>query len=185
MAVTALNIFGGSCTVEIAPYVAPANGTTVATGFTWADVGATFGPTTLEIKRTYHDFKPEQYLARIGAIKTGDEKSIKFGMMEATLANLARALDIPTTLVSGGVLSSKASAVLQQIALRLVGPGVWTNATTQKTRTALIWKALISDVATIGFNRNEETKYMVTANIYQESILTSATLADDIQITEA
>lgn len=117
------------------------------------DVGRTIGGVQFQMDREVKEINTDQDHGPVGAKEVKRVGKIKFKLAESSLANLAIALNLPTTAVTTGVLAGGAPAggeLYRTVYLNVDGP----SGGTRKYR---INKAVISGGAQSEFKKDEPT----------------------------
>jgi hypothetical protein len=110
MSVTVTNLLAGPGTLYSAPFgsTEPATAQT-AIAAPWTDVGGTSGGATLAIKTGWLDLAVDQVLDTPARRLTSRDLSIKTNLAEATLANLALAMNDVAPVTSGTGVTAQAT----------------------------------------------------------------------------
>jgi len=116
------------------------------------DLGYTEGGVELACTREYFEKMVDQEIGVLEVFKTAERATIKVTLAEATLANLAKALDYPEGAVSDSTLSYGGNATVTERAvfLTVLGPA-------GATRVYTFHKCVITSTATHSYKKNDKT----------------------------
>jgi hypothetical protein len=133
-------------------------------------VGYTIGGVELSFARAYYEKKVDQEIGDIDVIKTSEKATLKLKLAEATLVNLAMAMDYPSTAIAGGTtLTFGGNADVQYLTLYLnvKAPGTGTN------RRYTFNKAVCISAATHGYKKDGPTEIECEFNLLQDTSKTA------------
>jgi hypothetical protein len=132
------------------------------------DLGYTEGGVELAIAREYFEKTVDQELGVLDAIKTAERATLKVTLAEATLENLAKAIDYPSSAIAGGVLSFGGSCATNHLTiyLNVVAPS-------GGTRKYTFHKAVCISAATHSYKKDDKTMVECEFLILQDTAKTS------------
>ena len=132
------------------------------------DLGYTEGGVELAIAREYFEKTVDQELGVLDAIKTAERSTLKVTLAEATLENLAKAIDYPSSAIAGGVLSFGGSCATNHLTiyLNVVAPS-------GGTRKYTFHKAVCISAATHSYKKDDKTMVECEFLILQDTTKTS------------
>lgn len=180
MAVTTTNLIQGPATLYTGPFgtVEPAT-LSVTPGTGWTDVGGTMDGIELDINDTYTPLTVDQLILKPESRRTERELQIKTSLAEATLGNLAVAINNPAPVTATGTstltLQDGLSAFVPiYYALLIDGfaPGGF-------RRRIIIRKAIQTDSTSIAYKKDDQTVIPVTFDAhYVSSSINSMIIVD-------
>jgi hypothetical protein len=132
-------------------------------------LGATEGGAELTIPREYYEKMCDQELGVLDIIKISEKCTLKVKLAETTLANLALAMDYPSTAVAAGVLSAGGDASVQALTIYMNVQGV-----SGGTRKYHFIKAVCVSAATHSYKRNDKTVIECEFRLIQDTTKTTA-----------
>lgn len=171
MPLAATSVTIGAATVEIGDYVA-AGGNQA----TMVDVGHLKAPVTLTASYEDYEIKSERAYGAIKRIPVNATVTLKVPMSQSDTENLRIGFRQPTTAKTGTTPNwilavSDAAEQYHQIKISLpAGGGTGTN----KTRTIVIYKAMVTGLAEIPMGKTVEAAVEVTFNcLYDDTVITA------------
>lgn len=180
MAVDSRNLIQGPAAIYYGAFGAT-EPTTLATapGVGWTDLGGTKEGLTLAINTEWSKLTVDQVLDEIGATKSGRSVSAATSLAEATLENLARAINNPAP--SGGILELASNIDAFQanygaILVDGVAPG-------GKRRRVIIRKVLSTENVEMAYKKDDQTVIPVTfSSFYVSASISPIKIIDDITV---
>lgn len=132
------------------------------------DVGYTEGGVEMSCAREYFEKMVDQEIGVLEMFKTAERATLKLTLAEATLANLAKALDYPEGAVSDSTLSFGGNATVTERALFLtvIGPA-------GATRVYTFHKGVITSAATHAYKKNDKTMIEMEIVVLQDTSKTT------------
>lgn len=170
MSITQTNIVLGAGTLKIGTYGTAEGSCT--------DVGATEGGVELSIPREYVEKTCDQEIGVLDVIKVSEKCTLKVKLAEATLANLCKAMDYPSSAISSSVLSIGGDADVNYLSLFLN-----VNAPAGGTRKYTFHKAVLIGAAEHAYKKNEKSMIDCTFTIIQD--VTKTANAQLFTVTDA
>jgi hypothetical protein len=179
MSVTATNLILGPATLYSAPFgsTEPANTNTALTAppiAPWVDLGGTSGGLTLTINQTYTPLTVDQLVDNVGGRLTAREITLATSLAEATLQNLAVALNggtiaagTPGTVPATYTPKTDSSAT-QPTSVALLFDG-WAPGVPPSIRRVIVRKVLQTGSIGVGYQKDGQTLFPVTFTAYYVS----------------
>ncbi len=141
--------------------------------------GPTFGGVAIEYKRDVHPVECDQFLGAVAAFPTKEECTIKFTLLDATLANYYMAQNMSVnTLVLGGRTDNSGSIGIGEETAQKYFQFVWKGKPpAQSSATSRIWqfyKCVTMSVSELKNEKTKETSYQVTLRALTDPTVTTA-----------
>ncbi len=132
------------------------------------DLGYTEGGVELAVAREYYEKMVDQELGVLELFKVAERATLKVTLAEATLANLAKAIDYPSSAITGSelVFGGDASVNELTIYLNVVGPD---NAARKYT----FHKCVCTSAGTHSYKKNDKTMIECEFQILQDTSKTA------------
>jgi hypothetical protein len=133
------------------------------------DLGYTIGGVELTVAREYYEKRVDQELGTIELIKTNEKTTLKFKLAEVTLANLAKAMDYPSSAIAGSTLSFGGNADVNELTiyLNVKAPGGGSN------RKYTFNKAVCISAAAHSYKKDAATEIECEFQILQDTSKTA------------
>ena len=180
MAVNSKNLIQGPAAIYYGAFGATEPTTlTEAPGTGWTDLGGTKEGLTISFETEWSALTVDQVLDEVGATKTGRTVSAATSLAEATLENLARAINNPAP--TGGVLEIASNIdafqpVYGAVLVDGVAPG-------GKRRRIIIRKTLSTENVEMAYKKDDQTVIPVTFKSYYVSAsISPIKVIDDITV---
>lgn len=132
------------------------------------DLGATDGGAEISLPREYYEKMCDQALGPLDIIKISEKCILKVKLAESTLANLALAMDYPSSAVAAGVLSVGGNAATQYLTIYLNVKGV-----SGGTKKYHFLKAVCISAASHSPKRSEKTVIECEFHMIQDTTKTA------------
>jgi len=157
-------------------------GTYAGAGADTADlrhVGMTKGDFEFDPKMTFHDFEGDQALGAVGTMRTKEDYTFKFTVLDLTLKNLQVLLGLPVTRITGGDRTDNAGTLLLGeepgvIYNQWVWRGLPPPQSSASASVIQIFKGVVVNAAAIKFSKTQESALQLTIRCYTD--LSIATL---------
>lgn len=161
MAKTASNIVvGAPSTVIVSAYdVVEGSG---------VDLGATEGGVKVVYTPEFYFKKADQWLGKVGAVKTDEDMTVELVLAEASLANICYAFGYPTTAVAGGVFYAGGNATVTERTVYING-----NAPAGGNRKITILKCVLVGATEINMVKNDKTVCKLMLQVLQDTSKTA------------
>lgn len=132
------------------------------------DLGYTEGGVELAIAREYFEKTVDQEIGVLGVSKTAERATLKVTLAEASLENLAKAIDYPASAIAGSALSFGGDCQANELTiyLNVVAPS-------GGTRKYTIHKAVCISAATHSYKKDDKTMVECEFLILQDTSKTS------------
>lgn len=132
------------------------------------DLGFTEGGVELTVEREYFEKIVDQEIGPLEAFKTAERATLKVTLAEATLANLAKAIDYAAGAISGDTLSFGGNATVNELTvyLNVLGPD---NAARKYT----FHKCVITSAATHSYKKDDKTMIEIELLVLQDTSKTT------------
>lgn len=142
-------------------------------------MGPTLGGVEIEYKKDVHPIECDQFLGAVAAIPIKEECTIKFTLMDMTIANFYKALAMSVnTLVLGDRTDNSGSAGLGEETTQLYIQFVWKGkAPSQSSATSRIWqfyKGVVMSASAVKFEKAKESGVQVTIRALTDPTVTTA-----------
>ena len=152
----------------IAPYVAAG-----ADASPFRCVGMTKGDYEFDPKVSYHDFEGDQALGAVGTMRTKEDYTFKFTVLDLTLKNLQMLLGLSSSRLTGGDRTDNAGTLLMGEETNVIYyQFVWQGlAPPQSSATASmiqIYRGVIVNTGPIKFSKSNESSMQVTVRCYTD-----------------
>lgn len=132
------------------------------------DLGYTDGGVELAVEREYFEKIVDQEIGVLEAFKTAERATLKLTLAEATLENLAKAIDYPASAITGSTLVFGGSATVNELTiyLNVLGPD---NAARKYT----FHKCIITSAATHSYKKDDKTMIELEILVLQDTSKTT------------
>lgn len=142
-------------------------------------MGPTLGGVSIEYKRDMHPIDVDQFLGAVAAIPIKEECTIKFTLLDMTIANFYRALNMSVNqLTLGDRTDNSGSAGLGEENAQLYVQFVWKGkAPAQSSATSRIWqfyKCVTLSVSEVKMEKAKEAGLQVTLRALTDPTVTTA-----------
>lgn len=142
-------------------------------------MGPTLGGVAIEYKRDMHPVECDQFLGAVAAFPTKEECTIKFTLLDMTIANFYKALNMSVnTLTLGDRTDNSGSTGLGEETAQQYFQFVWKGkAPAQSSATARIWqfyKVVTLSAAEVKMEKGKETGVAVTLRALTDPTVTTA-----------
>lgn len=142
-------------------------------------MGPTLGGVTIEYKRDMHPIECDQFLGAVAAIPIKEECTIKFTIMDMTIANFYKALNMSlNTLTLGDRTDNAGSAGLGEETAQLYFQFVWKGKPpAQSSATSRIWqfyKCFTMSASEVKMEKSKEAGVQVTLRALTDPSVTTA-----------
>ena len=142
-------------------------------------MGPTQGGMASEYKRDVHPVEVDQFLGAVAAFPTKEEFTLKVTLMDMTIANFYKALNLSlNTLVGGGRTDNSGSTGLGEETAQLYFQAVWKGKPpAQSSATSRIWqmyKCVTMSVSEAKMEKTKETGIQVTIRALTDPTVTTA-----------
>jgi len=132
------------------------------------DLGYTDGGVEITVEREYFEKMVDQELGVIELIKTAERCTLTLTLAEATLENLAKALDYPAGAIAASTLDFGGNATAQELTIYLN-----TKAPSGGTRKYTFHKAVCIGAATHSYKKDDKTMIECEFQIVQDTTKTT------------
>ena len=161
MGKTASNIIVGAPSTIIVSAYGVAEGSGV-------DLGSTEGGCKVLYSPDFYFKKADQWLGKVGAVKTDEDMTVEVVLAECSLANIAYAFGYPTSAVAGSAFNAGGNSVVTERTIYINGP-----APAGGTRKITIPKCVIIGATELNMVRNDKTVCKLTIQVLQDTALSA------------
>ena len=157
-------------------------GTYVAAGADATDlrhVGMTKGDFEFDPKVAYHDFEGDQALGAVGTMRTKEDYTFKFTVLDLTLKNLQLMLQLSSSRLTGGGRTDNSGTLLMGEETNVTyNQFVWKGLPPPQSSASgsviQIFRGVIVNSTAIKFSKTQESALQLTIRCYTDLSITTA-----------